>query len=140
MTPNPSDDDPPLQTPDLKAFFYGPGSLWCWYLALLCIVITWTVHPTKNFRRLSLSPDVVFVALYGEGQESTGETHGDGHALNLVATLFGFDFLLCWAVNEHTPFFRRRHLFSRASVRRDAGGEQHPLRADNSRDVAVVEG
>lgn len=54
-------DEPEL---DLELSFYGPGSLACWYLALLCVIITWSFHPTKNFLRLSLSPDIVFFALY----------------------------------------------------------------------------
>jgi hypothetical protein len=57
----PVTDDP---KPDLQTSFYGPGSLSCWYLALLCVIITWTFHPTKNFLRLSISPDVLFFATY----------------------------------------------------------------------------
>jgi len=49
---------------DLQTSFYGPGALSTWYLALLCMLITWLFHPTKRFPRLSLSADVVFYALY----------------------------------------------------------------------------
>jgi len=49
---------------DLEASFYGPSSLPCWYLALPCATITWSFHQTKNFLRQSISPDIVFFALY----------------------------------------------------------------------------
>jgi len=49
---------------DLETSLYGPGSISCWFLTLLCVLITWTSHPTKNFRRLSVTVDVVLYALY----------------------------------------------------------------------------
>lgn len=51
-------------TYDLQISFYGPGNLACWYLALLCVLITWFFHPSKNFSRLKIAPDLVFFALY----------------------------------------------------------------------------
>ena len=49
---------------DLETALYGPGTLSGWYLTFLCALITWCFHPTKNFLKLSLSPDVAFYALY----------------------------------------------------------------------------
>lgn len=49
---------------DLETSLYGPGSISCWYLTFLCVLITWTSHPSKSFRRLSLTADVVLYALY----------------------------------------------------------------------------
>ena len=54
-------DDPPF---DLEASLYGPGSLACWYLTILCLFLTWASHPTKRFHRLSVSADMVLYALY----------------------------------------------------------------------------
>jgi len=53
-------DGPPF---DPEASFYGPGALTAWYLTFPCVLLTWTLHPTKHFTRLSLSADVVLYTL-----------------------------------------------------------------------------
>lgn len=58
---------PPPAAPaayDPQLPFYGPGALACWYLSLLCVLLTWTLHPTKSFVHLNLTPDVAFYTLY----------------------------------------------------------------------------
>lgn len=55
---------PPPAAYDPQLPFYGPGALACWYLSLLCVLLTWTLHPTKSFVHLSLTPDVAFYTLY----------------------------------------------------------------------------
>ncbi|KAK0750199.1 hypothetical protein B0T18DRAFT_445870 [Schizothecium vesticola] len=54
-------DSPPYDT---QLSFYGPGALACWYLALLCALLTWALHATDRFTHLKLTPDIAFYALY----------------------------------------------------------------------------
>lgn len=55
---------PPPAAYDPQLPFYGPGALACWYLSLFCVLLTWTLHPTKSFVHLNLTPDVAFYTLY----------------------------------------------------------------------------
>jgi hypothetical protein len=57
---------PPPAAPayDPQLPFYGPGALACWHLSLLCVLLTWTLHPIKSFVHLNLTPDVAFYTLY----------------------------------------------------------------------------
>lgn len=49
---------------DPQTSLYGPGALSCWYHTLLCVLITWTTHPTHSFNHLGITPDLVVFALY----------------------------------------------------------------------------
>jgi len=49
---------------DPQTSLYGPGALLCWYLTLVCVLVTWCTHPTHHFGRLRITLDVVVFALY----------------------------------------------------------------------------
>ena len=69
--------DPPDQLA-LVSSLYGPGTIACWYLTILSVLISWTLHPRK---RKSGSIDVDFIALL------TLATVSAGHLLSEVPKL-----------------------------------------------------
>lgn len=62
----------------LVSSLYGPGTIACWYLTILSVLITWTVHPRK---RKTGSIDVDLVAIL------TLPTVAAGHLVSQISTL-----------------------------------------------------